>query len=155
MGVKKMKWWKILLITLAVLFFAVWVSGYGYLYKALVYNYVNIDDLNLFSVRTVKAGDGEPWPLGHDYNKKQLTPELQKTLEQYRSVAFLVIKDDSLRLEKYWESYGSKSLSNSFSMAKSIVSILVGIAFDEGKIESLDQPVCDFLPEFCDGKEKS
>ena len=154
MGTKKSKWWKILLIFLAAFILIVWISGYGYLYKALVYNYVNIDDLELFHTRTVKAGKGEPWKLGSDYNKKELTPELLKTLEQYQSVAFLVIQDDSIRLEKYWENYGTSSLSNSFSMAKSIVSILVGIAVDEGKIKNLDQPVCDFLPEFCENENR-
>lgn len=131
-----------------------WISGYGYLYKALVYNYVNIDDLDLFYSRTVEAGKGEPWATGSDYNKKQLTPELRKTLEKYKTVAFLVVQNDSIRLEEYWDNYNKNSLSNSFSMAKSFVSILVGIALDEGKIKSLDQPVCDFLPEFCGENEK-
>src|SRR4030095_7718406 len=94
------------------------------------------------------------WHVGRDYNKKPLTAELRKTLEGYESIAFLVIKDDSIRTEEYWDNYGKHSLSNSFSAAKSIVSILVGIAIDEGKIKSLDQPVCDFLPEFCEGQSK-
>ncbi len=150
MALSKLKWWKVLLVVLVVFGISIWISGYGYLYKALVYNYVNIDDLDLFSVRTVKAGKGEPWAIGNDYNQKQLTPELRKTLEQYQTIAFLVVKDDSVRYEEYWDNYGKKSLSNSFSMAKSFVSILIGIAIDEGKIKSLDQPVCDFIPEFCD-----
>lgn len=146
----RLKWWKIVIGTIIVLNVVVWASGNGYLYKALLYNYVNIDDLNLFPTRTVKAGNGEPWAVGSDYNKKPLTDDLRKALEEYKSVAFLVIKDDSIRTEAYWDSYGKGSISNSFSAAKSIVSILVGIALDEGKIKSLDQPVCEYLPEFCD-----
>ena len=133
---------------------ALWASGNIYLYKALFYNYVNIDDLNLFSTRTVAAGQGEPWALGSDYNKIPLTADLRNALESYNSVAFLVVKNDSIRYEEYWDSYGKGSLSNSFSVAKSIISILIGIAHDEGKIKSLDQPVCDYLPEFCDGQNK-
>ena len=40
------------------------------------------------------------------------------------------------------------SKTNSFSMAKSYVSGLLGKAIMEGHIESLDQPVIDFIPEF-------
>jgi CubicO group peptidase (beta-lactamase class C family) len=43
-------------------------------------------------------------------------------------------------------------MSNSFSMSKSWVSTLIGIAITEGKIKSVDQKVCDFLPNFCEGK---
>ena len=133
MAEPKRKWWQVLIGILVVFTLILWASGNFYLVKALVYNYVNIDDLNLFPTRTVKAGNAQPWPVGSDYNKKKLTPELEKALEEYESVAFLVIKDDSIRLEQYWDSYGKGSLSNSFSVAKSIVSILVGIALDEGK----------------------
>lgn len=154
MAEPKRKWWQIVLGIIIVLNIFLYASGNFYLYKALLYNYVNIDDLNLFPTRKVAASNGVPWPVGMDFNKKTLTPELRKTLEQYKSVAFLVIKNDSIRYEEYWDSYGPGSLSNSFSMAKSIVSILVGIAVDEGKIKSLDQPVCDYLPEFCSDENK-
>jgi len=138
------KWWKYLIGILVLFHIILWASGYGYLYKALLYNYVNIDDINLFHSRTVESGTGEPWAVGSDYNKKPLTPDLQKALESY----------DSIRSETYWDGYDKASLSNSFSVAKSIVSVLVGIALHEGKIKNLDQPVCDFLPDYCDAKSK-
>ncbi|MBL0340190.1 MAG: serine hydrolase [Bacteroidetes bacterium] len=149
MAEPKRKWWQIILGIIIVLNIFLWATGRLYLYKALIYNYVNIDDLNLFYTRQVTASNGVPWPNGKDFNAKSLAPELRNALETYESVAFLVIKDDSIRYEEYWDSYGPGSLSNSFSMAKSIVSILVGIAVDEGKISSLDQSVCKYLPEFC------
>jgi CubicO group peptidase (beta-lactamase class C family) len=93
--------------------------------------------------------NGIPWNTGHDYNKKKIPEVLLKALKEYESVAFLVIKDDSIRYERYWDNYGKQSFSNSFSMAKSIIGILIGIAIDEGKIKNLDEPVCSFLPEFC------
>ena len=54
----KNKWWKILLGVIILINLTLWVTGKLYLYKALVYNYVNIDDIDLFPVRTVKAGTG-------------------------------------------------------------------------------------------------
>lgn len=149
----KRSWWKIIVGLLVVLNLVLWASGNLYLYKALIYNYVNIDDLNLFPTRMVKAGQGNPWPQGTDYNKRELSPVLRETLEQYRSVAFLVIQRDSIRYEEYWDSYGPASLSNSFSVAKSIIGILTGIALDEGKVKSIDDPVCSYIPEYCQGAD--
>ncbi|MBL0074146.1 MAG: serine hydrolase [Bacteroidetes bacterium] len=145
----KRSWWKVLVGVLLVTTAVLWFSGKLYYIKALTYNYVNIDDLNLFHVRTVEAGKPQPWNVASDYNKKELTPELRKALEQYRTVAFLVVQNDSIRYEEYWDNYDTSSLSNSFSMAKSIISILIGIAHDEGKIKSLDQTACEYLPDFC------
>lgn len=149
MAQSKRKWWQIILAVVIVLNFILWATDRLYLYKTLIYNYVNIDDLDIFPTRQVTAANGVPWPVGADFNKKPITPELRTTLEKYKSVAFLVIKNDSIRYEEYWDNYGPTSLSNSFSMAKSFISILIGIAHDEGKIKSLDQKVCDYLPEFC------
>ncbi|QQR96267.1 MAG: hypothetical protein IPJ93_06495 [Bacteroidota bacterium] len=56
----------ILLITTVVLA----ATGKLYYYKALVYNFVDIDDLNLFHNREVKNGTGMPWNVSTDYNKK-------------------------------------------------------------------------------------
>lgn len=139
----------ILLITTIVLA----ATGKLYYYKALVYNFVDIDDLNLFYNREVKNGTGMPWNVSTDYNKKNLSDTLTALLEANKSVAFLVLKNDSICFEKYWENYGQESLSNSFSMAKSIVALLIGKAIDEGKIKSLDQPVADFIPEFKEGEK--
>ena len=60
----------------------------------------------------------------------------------------MLIKNDSIRQEHYWDGYGPESLSNSFSVAKIIVSTLIGIAVKDGHIKSINQPVADFLPEF-------
>ena len=65
--------------------------------------------------------------------------------------AFLVIKNDSIIYEKYFDGYSESSKSNSFSMAKSIVVTLLGKAIMEGKIKSLDQPVSDFFDQYSDG----
>ena len=55
--------------------------------------------------------------------------------ERFESIAFLVIHQDSLLHESYYNGYDEAS-SNSFSMAKSFVSALLGKAIEEGKIES-------------------
>lgn len=127
------------------------VSGKTYLFKTLAYNFVGIEDLDLFEHRTVAIGEGIEWPLSKNYNSKPMPAELKATLEQYKTVSFLVIKNDSILYEQYWEDKSDTSHTNSFSMAKSIIGVLIGIAIDEGKIKSLDQKVGDFIPEYKTG----
>jgi len=136
----------IVLINLVVVF-----SGNSYLYKALIYRYVGIDDYTIFHNRTIKAGTYVPIPEASLYNKTKLSSEFKKYLAETQTIAFLVLKNDSVYYEEYWDGYDANSLSNSFSAAKSIVSILVGIAIDEGKIRSVDQKVSDFIPEYKQG----
>ena len=64
-----------------------------------------------------------------------------------------MINNDSIVFEKYWDGYSDSSLSGSFSMAKSITSLLIGVAIKEGKIKSVQEPVGDFLPEFKEGEK--
>jgi CubicO group peptidase (beta-lactamase class C family) len=138
--------WFLVLLNLAIV-----VTGKTYLYKAVWYNFADIDDYKIFDNTPVPATDPVDWAIGADYNRSQLTDSLEAIHARLQSVAFVIIKNDSIRYEQYWEGYSDSSLSNSFSMAKTIVSILVGIAIDEGKIKSLDQPVGDFIPEFRKG----
>jgi CubicO group peptidase (beta-lactamase class C family) len=118
------------------------------LYKAILHNFADIDDNKIFASRHVLAGNPQPWTLSENYNKIHFSASLEAELEKYKSVAFLIVKDGKIEFEKYWEDYGTESLSNSFSMAKTLVGIITGVALEEGKIKSLDQPISDFLPEF-------
>lgn len=72
---------------------------------------------------------------------------LDTTLLNTQTSAFLVIKNDTVVYEKYFSPYNSKMLLPSFSVAKSFVATLVAIAYEEGKIRSLSQPVTDYIPE--------
>ncbi|AKD02434.1 serine hydrolase [Pontibacter korlensis] len=133
---------------------AAWIhmADKNYVYKALVYNFADIDDNIIFDQREIDApATPQPWPLARMYNRIQLPQELEQLHQELESVAFLVVKDDSILYEQYWDGYSDESLSNSFSMAKSIVSMLIGVAIKEGKIQSVEQPVADFLPEFKEG----
>ena len=133
---------------------ATWIhmADKNYVYRAVFYNLADIDDNKIFEQRVIAAPQvAQPWPKASAYNKITFPEELERLHEELSSVAFLVVKDDSLLHEQYWHGYSSASLSNSFSMAKSIVSMLVGIAIKEGDIKSVNQPVADFLPEFREG----
>ena len=141
----------LLLFSLVVIFLAAGflaLPSSSYLRKAIKYRQPRIDNYYIFYNRVVKAGDPAPWKQSVRYNKCSLPEKDEKLLVESGAVAFVVIQNDSLVFEQYWEDYSSQSHSNSFSAAKSIVSLAIGCAIDDGRIRSIDQPVSDFFPSF-------
>src|SRR5688500_9164512 len=124
------------------------VSGKTYLFEAVWYNFVDIDDYKKFTNNTVVTAEAQPCDLSSDYNKNPLPVELKKMLEEQETIAVLAIKNDSIEQEYYWDGYSDSSLTGSFSIAKSITSVLIGAAVKEGKIKSIEDPVGNYLPEF-------
>lgn len=139
--------WAILLALCCIGGYLVLPSNY-YLRRALIHLLPKIDQYPIFENRTVKAGNPQPWPESKAYNKLSVPEKFQPVFEDLGTVAFVIIKDSTLLFEQYWEDYSPHSRSNSFSMAKSIVSLAIGCAIDDGFIKNVDQPVNDFYPEF-------
>ncbi|MET0758774.1 MAG: serine hydrolase, partial [Flavobacterium sp.] len=136
-----------------------YVFDVDYLLKAVRTIYVNghttayLEDYKEFDNRQIeKSNLAQPWAIHKKYNKVTATSELEKTHKEIGTVAFLIIKNDSIWHESYYDGFNKDSKSNSFSMAKSVVSASLGKAIMEGKIKSLDQPVADFFPQFKEGK---
>ena len=105
--------------------------------------------------RIVAAGVGQPWKLAKNYNKSVIEPELRKQIEATNPVSFIVIYKNKLIYEEYWDEFSDASLSNSWSMAKSYISILTGIAIKEGFITSIDDKVGKYLETYNDGMDKT
>ncbi|MGB0402510.1 MAG: serine hydrolase domain-containing protein [Salibacteraceae bacterium] len=112
-----------------------------------------IDEFQIFENREVLVGIHEPW--NENLSGRKLSQTELELHTELKSVAFLVIKNDSIEFEQYWEGYNSDSRSNSFSMAKSLVSMAIGAALQDGFIESLDQTIDTYLPEFNGGDSVS
>jgi CubicO group peptidase (beta-lactamase class C family) len=66
------------------------------------------------------------------------------------TTAFLVLKDGVVIHKWYAPGVDPNALHTSFSVSKSFLSALVGIAIGEGKIESLDDPITKYIPELMD-----
>ncbi|MBX3256835.1 MAG: serine hydrolase [Chitinophagaceae bacterium] len=128
------------------------VTGYRYLYKAVIYNFAGIDDYTIFDNNTVATGSPVAWRLSEQYTS-QLPDTLNSYLSTLKTVGLLVIQNREILVEKYWNGYSDSSLSNSFSVAKSITSLLIGAAIHEGKIGSVNDPVGKYLPEFTAGEK--
>ncbi|WP_461641663.1 serine hydrolase domain-containing protein [Labilibaculum euxinus] len=120
----------------------------NYLRTSLIYWYANIDDYTIFENKEVSVENGKDWPEDSNYNKFTLDSIDRAYLENNETVAYLVIQDGKVLYEEYWDDYGTESLSNLFSATKSIVSLLIGIAIDQGKINSINDPVGKYLKEF-------
>ena len=82
-----------------------------------------------------------------EYLKSGKYGSFDDLLKNSHTIAFLIIRNDSLLFSKYLNGYDESSVLPSFSIAKSFVSALVGIAIEEGYLRNLDQPVTDFFPE--------
>ena len=148
---------KILLTFLGLIILSVgllYLFNKEYLLKGIRITYLKghktayIDDYPNFDNRTIKAGKLEAWPEHSAYNSVQATQKLQQTNEDLGTVAFLIIKNDSIWHESYAEGYSATSKTNSFSMAKSVTSALLGKTIRDGYIKNLEQPVADFFPQF-------
>jgi CubicO group peptidase (beta-lactamase class C family) len=154
---KKIGKW--VLIILVILNLAIIISGKTYLYKGIANTYFkgrlgpNATEYKIFENREVKAGIVQKWHIATTYNTKTISEAHQKEFAEMKTLAFVVIKNDSVTHEQYWDGCNENCNTNSFSMAKTFTSILIGCAIDEGKIKSVDQPVGDFLPEFKNGDE--
>jgi CubicO group peptidase (beta-lactamase class C family) len=122
-------------------------SGY-YIRRTLIHLTPKIDQYPIFENRIVKAGDPKPWALSEYYNKLSIPCKYVKDFEKYGTVAYVIIQNGELLFEQYWDHYSPQSHSNSFSMAKGIISFAIGCAIDDGVISHIDQPVSDFFPQF-------
>jgi len=130
-------------------------TGKVWVYTALVYNFVDIDDNDIFIQRNIEKGIAQPWPISPFYNKISLDTNTHNELMREKSIAYLIISHDSILYEAYWDNYSDSSLSNSFSMSKSVIGMLTGVALKDGKIKSLEQTVGEFIPEYAnDSKGK-
>ena len=148
------KWVSLSLVSLIALLY---LTKTDYILKAVRVVYLNgettasIDDYVYFENSTIKNRDASVWPKHKDYNSLYMPEKLTLLHEDSRSIAYLVIKNDSLLHESYFDGYDENSKTNSFSMAKSYVCALLGKAIMDGHIESLDQPVGDFFEEYKTG----
>lgn len=149
-----------ILIIFVLLIATLYITDTDYLIKAVRTIYLNgyttayLEDYKKFDNQEVNNGQAQPWTNHKNYNTVKPTERLAKANKDWGTIAYVIIKNDSIWFEEYYDGFGPNSKSNSFSMAKSYVSGLLGMAIQQGHIKSLDQPVCDFLPAFCDDKAK-
>ena len=133
---------------------AIQLTGQGYFWKALSATYLqghstaHIDDAGNFAQRQIATAQPLVWEKDVAFNKEPLNSATLSYLQQYKSAAFLVAKNGKLLHETYFSPYTEASKTNSFSMAKTVTTMQVGLAIQQGLIPSFDAPITTFLPEY-------
>jgi CubicO group peptidase (beta-lactamase class C family) len=97
-----------------------------------------------------RAGGGDS--VGRRFAREEYLPgrrvgDVERFLDGTLTTAFIVIRNDTILYEKYFNGWGRDSVFTSFSVAKAFVSTLVGVAVDRGLIHSVADPITAYLPE--------
>ena len=109
----------------------------------------SIDDYKFFDNVEIKRSDSLfEWPKHNLYNQIGSSKTLDSVHNKNETVAFLVIKNDSIIKEDYFLGYDENSMTNSFSMSKSIISFLFLKSVEQGTIPSLNSKLSDYFPAF-------
>ena len=118
----------------------------------IVYNFLNMD--KIFPTREIKASKN-PKPLKRNIKTLPETfffegeeKNLQEYLDYFWSDGMIVLHKNEMVYENYWLGNNENKRHISWSLAKSFISALVGIAYEEGLIDSLDDPVTKYLDDF-------
>lgn len=105
--------------------------------------YPNIRHIN--PTREIPASV-RPWPLSQDLWTN--TQDWEAQMAELNLAGLLVIQGGQIRFEQYRRGHAPDKRWMSFSIAKSVVSLLYGIAIKEGHIQSLEDTVATHLPQF-------
>ena len=121
--------------------------------KTIAKNFINMGSIFLESP-AIKSSDepyrftNEPFELPDSYFFEGEKLSLQEGIAHFHTDGLLILHDGKVLFEQYWNGNTKDSKHISFSVAKSYLSALVGIAFDENLINSMDDTVEKYLPEF-------
>ena len=126
--------------------------------RAMVWFEADVDDLHRFPAREVRAGAAElelgsaalPAGVLDEVSVEGRTVGLADLVEDSRTEALLVLHGRDLVYEQYANGGAPTQLHTSFSVAKSFLSTLLGIALERGEVAGLDDPVTDYVPELLD-----
>lgn len=95
----------------------------------------------------VPGGNAEPFqPARKPEISASALDAAIKLAESEKSYALLVWKDGKLQLEKYWDIFSPESRYETASMAKTVIALAVGTAVAAGHIQSVDDPISDYIP---------
>ncbi|MGB2445382.1 MAG: serine hydrolase domain-containing protein [Schleiferiaceae bacterium] len=147
-----MKTAKHVVAIVVVLFLALKYSPYSYLIRGVQGAYLDghksahIYDRSHFDQREMPVLNAVTLPEG-SYTL-ELSPDTRTALESYDTKGLIVLEKDSVVLEEYWDDHDASTISNSFSTAKTVITLLIQIAIQDGYIDSWDDPITKYIPEY-------
>ncbi|WP_461640145.1 serine hydrolase [Labilibaculum euxinus] len=81
------------------------------------------------------------------FKKLNTNIDFETMLERSQTTAFIVLRNDTVIFEDYFNGFNKDSIFTSFSVAKSFVSTLVGLAISDGYIKNEEDRITKYLPE--------
>jgi CubicO group peptidase (beta-lactamase class C family) len=144
------------LVVIGAVFAWAWFStGRSTIARALIWMEADIGDQHRFPARSIPARRQASSLLGGPEADLRAPAReaygdgaaLDRLLRDTETRAFVVVHRDRVVYERYHGGSGRDELETSFSVAKSFLSTLVGIAIDQGLIADVDEPVTDYLPQ--------
>ncbi|NRB58580.1 MAG: beta-lactamase family protein [Winogradskyella sp.] len=143
------------LVVVVILVIAVaYITDTTYLFKGVRTVYlrgnkdVTIYDFKVQDTRTIKASNPQSWELHDQYNSIELSKAILDHHAEMQSLAFLIVKDGKILNESYFNEGGKDHLSALWSISKTYTSLLILKAVEDGLIESVDDPVKKYIPEW-------
>jgi len=134
------------------------------MYRAIRYWTPDIDEYNAFPQAKIQAGENNfHFPVAIDsaivkarikVRNDTVRISVDEYLAKTATTAYLIIKNDTIVYEQYYRGYDRSKISTFFSVTKSVTSLLVVIAVDEGYIKSVHDPVTDYIPELKKGDSR-
>lgn len=120
--------------------------------RFVYYNFADIDDYKIFPARTILKDSTNTFTFKTRTDKKlEIQMKNGETFDNYlasnETVAFLIIHNDTIKYENYFNDYAQESIVASFSMAKSVTSMLIGCAIEDKFIDGVNDPVTKYIPE--------
>lgn len=115
------------------------------------HNFNRINELTQFSTMSASAEPfvfptGDAAELPNNFTFEGITLPTEQFLSDTDTSALVILKDGKLVYENYWLTGGRDVRWMSWSVAKSYVSALIGIAVEEGHIRSIEDAVTDYVP---------
>jgi len=151
--IKRIFFWLLVIISIAAI--VAMATGNGHFLVALQKTYLSgqkgpsIDDFDKFNHRKVSHTNGVSLANARNFHADLSQSDLTY-LKSLETASLLIIHNDSILLEKYFDEYNENSITNSFSMAKSFVSMAIGVALEKGLINGIDDPASKYIAELKD-----
>lgn len=132
-----------------------------YTYRVLVWQESDYDDGNKFDYNEINSGK-EVFRFNESNKEQSELDKLSKLveentfaafLEERGTYSFLVIRNDSILIEKYFNQNDRETLQNTFSVSKSILALAVAKAIELGYIKSVNESITAYIPELLERNE--
>lgn len=132
------------------------IAGPVTVLRVVRYGDTDIDDYSHYPGRELAPGvspfvpaqaDEEMVISGESLSEYGSGIDLETVLDANNTIAFLVLKDDTILYERYYQGHTVSSVSQIFSVTKSFTSALIGLAIEDGLIDAVDQSITGLIPE--------